>query len=136
MPSRVAAIPAAAPADAQLHFAAHLSHETDCWDVSKSIEERAADFVLLDVRSAIAYARAHIPGAVHLPHDEITAERMAAWPAETLFVVYCTGYFCNGADRAGRKLAMLGRPVKKMIGGWSGWRECGFPVAALETVDA
>jgi hypothetical protein len=36
------------------------------------------------VGSEEAFARRHLPGAQHLPHSQITAERMAAWPAETL----------------------------------------------------
>src|SRR5581483_10573796 len=38
-----------------------------------------------------------------------------------LLVVYCDGPHCNGADRAAIRLASLGRPVKKMIGGITGW---------------
>lgn len=39
------------------------------------------DFVLLHVvGSEEAFARRHLPGAQHLPHSQITAERMAAWP--------------------------------------------------------
>ena len=36
----------------------------------------------------------------------------SAWPDDTLFVVYCAGPHCNGADRAALKLAGRGRPVK------------------------
>jgi rhodanese-related sulfurtransferase len=43
-----------------------------------------------------------------------------------IFVVYCTGPHCNGADRAAVRLARLGRPVKKMIGGIEGWKDEGF----------
>ena len=48
--------------------------------------------------------------------------RLADYPAETLFVVYCAGANCNGADRAAVRIARLGRPVKKMIGGIEGWK--------------
>jgi rhodanese-related sulfurtransferase len=41
-------------------------------------------------------------------------------------VVYCSGPHCNGADRAALRLARLGRQVKKMIGGISGWKDEGF----------
>ena len=61
-------------------------------------EGGSPDFVLLDVRGRAAYAKAHVPGATSLPHGEITAERMMAWPHDTLFVVYCAGPHCNGAD--------------------------------------
>ncbi|STV31625.1 Rhodanese-related sulfurtransferase [Klebsiella pneumoniae] len=60
----------------------------------------------------------------------ITAERMAAWPADTLFVVYCAGPHCNGADVAALKLAELGRPVKMMLGGLTGWEDEGYAFAS------
>ncbi|MGZ7041168.1 MAG: rhodanese-like domain-containing protein, partial [Thermoanaerobaculia bacterium] len=47
---------------------------------------------------------------------------------DTLFVVYCSGPHCNGADRAALRLSRLGRPVKKMIGGISGWKYEGFSI--------
>ena len=87
------------------------------------------DFVLHVVGSPDAYARRHVPGAIHLPHREITAERMAQWPAGTLFVAYCAGPHCNGADQAALKLARLGLPVKIMIGGVTGWQDEGLPFA-------
>lgn len=59
----------------------------------------------------------------------MTAERLSAWPDGTLFVVYCAGPHCNGADRAALKLSRLGRPVKLMLGGMTGWADEGFPFA-------
>ena len=88
------------------------------------------DFVLIDARGPKAYARSHVPGALNLPHREMTAERMAAWPDDTLFVVYCAGPHCNGADRAALRLAQLGRPVKLMLGGMTGWADEGFRLRA------
>jgi rhodanese-related sulfurtransferase len=55
---------------------------------------------------------------------------MSQWPEETLFVVYCAGPHCNGADRAALMLAKLGRPVKIMIGGITGWADEGLAFAA------
>ena len=52
--------------------------------------------------------------------------RMAKWPKDTLFVVYCAGPHCNGANKAAVKLAQLGRPVKELIGGMTGWADEGF----------
>ncbi|PHY17998.1 rhodanese-like domain-containing protein [Caulobacter sp. BP25] len=128
--SFVSEIPAASPEVAAAHFAARLSLETDCADVAAAMQAGQVDFVLLQVvGSPQAYARRHVPGALHLRHADITAERMASWPAETLFVVYCAGPHCNGADRAALKLARLGRPVKLMIGGITGWADEGLPFA-------
>ena len=46
-----------------------------------------------------------------------------------MFVVYCNGPHCNGADKGALKLTRLGRPVKKMIGGIEGWKDEGFDLA-------
>ncbi len=128
MPNLVTATPPAPAAEVAVHVARRLAFETDCSDVHDALRRGAADFVLIEARGPAAYARGHVPGAVNLPHREITAERLAAWPADTLFVAYCAGPHCNGADRAALALARLGRPVKVMIGGMQGWVEEGFPV--------
>ena len=125
MPSSVTQIACAASADAAHHFAASFAFETDCWDVHESLA-RGADFVLLDVRSAESYERGHVPGALHLPHRKIIESRLAAYPEGTVFVVYCDGPHCNGAQRGALRLAQLGRPVKLMIGGMTGWLDEGF----------
>jgi rhodanese-related sulfurtransferase len=124
----VTAIPPASPEVALAHFRTLLSLETDCWDVHASLTAMRSDpdFVLLDVRSAASFAAGHIEGAESLPHAEITAERLDGLLGGRLAVVYCAGPHCNGADRAAARIAELGHPVKKMIGGVTGWRDEGF----------
>ncbi len=129
MRSHVTQTPAAASSDALAHFTARLGFETDCWDVHASMKEGNFDFVLLDVRGPDAYAKAHVPGAINLPHGKIIKSKMRNWPEDTLFVVYCAGPHCNGANKAAVRLANLGRPVKEMIGGMTGWADEGFPFA-------
>ncbi len=126
LPSRspVTDVPAAPSADALEHFRPLFALETDCWDVHASFE--SGGFVLLDVRSPELFRRGHLPTAVNLPHARITARALEAYPVDTLFVVYCAGPHCNGADRAAIRLAELNRPVKKMIGGITGWLDDGF----------
>ena len=136
MATPVTATHAAPPSEAAEHFARKLALETDCSDVRESMKGGAADFVLLDVRGPRSYAVAHVPGAMSLPHRDITAERMMAWPHDMLFVVYCAGPHCNGADKAALKLAGLGRPVKVMLGGMTGWADEGFPFETTQEVEA
>jgi rhodanese-related sulfurtransferase len=119
-------VPAASPDRARAHFESLLEFETDCWDVNAALAAGHPGFVVLDVRSPQLCAAGHVPGAVSLPHGRINERNLAAYPADTLFVVYCSGPHCNGADRAAVRLARLGRPVKKMIGGITGWRDEGF----------
>jgi rhodanese-related sulfurtransferase len=130
MPSRVTEAPAAPSSEAAAHFARRLSLETDCDDVHAALQAGEPDFVLLDVRGRAAYALAHVPGALSVPRREIDAHRLAAWPETTLFVVYCAGPHCNGADKAALAIAGLGRRVKIMIGGMTGWADDGFAFAS------
>lgn len=122
--------PAAISADAVRHFESRLAFETDCWDVNHALKRGAGGFVVLDVRSSALYSAGHVPGAVNLPYALISEPRLAAYPRDTLFVVYCSGPHCNGADRGALRLARLGRPVKKMIGGIEGWKNEGFGLEA------
>lgn len=110
-------------ADRAYYFDHKLNCETDCSDVYTAIKEGANDFVLLDVRSNEAFHKSHAVTAINLPHPEITKERMAEYRKSTLFIVYCWGPGCNGATKAGKKLAELGYQVKEMIGGIHYWED-------------
>lgn len=136
MRSTVTEIPAASSAEALLHFSRRLTFETDCWDVHDAISSGKQDFVLLDVRSPDMFARGHVQGAINLPHRKITGRKMAEWPAGTMFVVYCAGPHCNGANRGAIRLAELGRPVKEMIGGITGWVDEGFSLVTETVLEA
>lgn len=129
MPSLVSTIAAAPAAEALRHFSQRLSFETDCSDVHASLQAGEADFILVDVRGPAAFAPGHVPGAVNIPHRQLSADTLAAYPNDSLFVVYCAGPHCNGANRAAVRLATLGYPVKEMIGGLLGWRDEGFALA-------
>jgi len=129
----VSTIPAAAPAEAEAHFARLLTLETDCWDVHEAIKRGPLAFTILDVRSVEAYARGHLPQAISLPHGRIHERNLADFPMGTLFVVYCSGPHCNGADKAAWKLARLKRPVKKMLGGVTGWLDEGFSLVRKDS---
>jgi rhodanese-related sulfurtransferase len=128
--SAVTEIPAAKPEDAAAHFERLLAFETDCWDVHAAIEAGNVQFTLLDVRAPETYAKGHLPGAINLPHRRINDRNLAGFGPDTLFVVYCNGPHCNGADRGAARLARLGRKVKKMIGGTEGWKDEGFDLVA------
>ena len=130
MPSLVTLVPPAVPEAILQRYSARLAFETDCWDVHHAMTSGHADFVLVDVRGPQLFATSHIPGAINVPHGKMTVNRMATWPADTLFVVYCAGPHCNGTDKAALRLAQIGRPVKVMIGGMTGWADEGFAFAS------
>lgn len=126
MSSAVSRPPAAPSAKALNYFETLFAYETDCWDVHHAISNNKMDFVLLDVRGEALFDNGHLPRATSLPHPQINQKTLSDYPPENLFVVYCAGPHCNGADKAAIKLAKLERPVKKMIGGVTGWIDEGF----------
>ena len=111
---------------AKRHFEDMLAFETDCWDVHESLKSSAPDFILVDVRGPVSFAKGHVPSAINIPHDKMIASMMAEYPKDKVFVVYCAGPHCNGANKAAVRLARLGLPVKMMIGGVTGWLDEGF----------
>ena len=136
MPSLVRNIPAAPSAIALMHFSNRLTFETDCSDVYSSHEAGEIDFVLIDVRGPLAYERGHVPGAINIPTRLLTLDSLASYPQGTLFVVYCAGPHCNGANKAAVKLAALDYPVKEMIGGVTGWLDEGFQLRVPQVAHA
>ncbi|HDL7836855.1 TPA: rhodanese-like domain-containing protein [Yersinia enterocolitica] len=128
MSSLVSQISPASPERALQHFSQRLAFETDCSDVYSSQQQGTVDFVLVDVRSEAAFASAHVPGAINIPHRLMTATLHSHYPMETLFVIYCAGPHCNGVHRAAINLSQLGYVVKEMIGGVIGWRDEGLPL--------
>lgn len=128
MSNAVISVPAAPSDIAREHFSAEFTFETDCWDVHDALT-REPGFVLLDVRGPALFARGHVPGAINLPHGKISRSKIESWPEDTLFVTYCAGPHCNGAARGALRLAELGRPVKIMTGGITGWIDEDFELA-------
>ncbi len=118
----------AAPAEAAAFYRSRLAFQTDVSDVHAAIESGTPGFVLVDSRSVAAWEQGHIPGAVHLPTARIAADANDLIEPSTPVVTYCWGPGCNGATRAALAFAMLGYPVKEMIGGIEYWVREGFAV--------
>jgi rhodanese-related sulfurtransferase len=123
-------ITAAPAAGAIAHFSARLAFETDVSDVASDLEADAPGIVVVDSRSAEAWDRGHVAGAVHLPTAEIPRRAAEVIPSGATVIVYCWGPGCNGAHKAALAFARLGHPVKEMIGGFEYWAREGFPVEA------
>ena len=119
--------PAAAPQEAQRHFLARLSVETDASDVHADLQRGVPGFVLVDARSPKAWAARHIPGAQSLPHRSIGPQTTAHLRKEDVVVLYCWGPGCNAATKGAAKLAALGFRVKEMLGGLEYWVREGYP---------
>jgi thioredoxin len=82
--------------------------------------------VPIDTRDASAYGRAHLPGAVHMPLDEITGRL-----AELHMLAGQPVLYCRGGDKTkdvAEQLAEQGMPVAFLEGGMLGWEAEGLPI--------
>jgi rhodanese-related sulfurtransferase len=126
--SSVNAVPAADPALAADHFAARLAFETDPADLAGDLYHEVGDVVVVDVRSAAAYAERHLPGARHLPWRRIDEETTAGLDRGATYVTYGDGPGCNASTKGALAFARLGFAVKELIGGIEYWRREGHPI--------
>lgn len=86
------------------------------------------EVILLDVRPAIEYETAHLPGAVSMPWDEV-AQRLDELPEDKTIVAYCRGPYCVYADEALSQLAAEGWAVARLEEGVAEWQQAGYALA-------
>jgi len=89
------------------------------------IESGAAP-VVLDVRSDGEYASAHVPGAIHIPFDQV-AERVSELGGDRAaeIVIYCeSGRRAGRAESTLRSNGFTG--LVHLVGDMRGWRERGL----------
>ncbi len=111
--------------DQLTHYKSKLAFETDSWDVYEALS-RNEPVVVVDGRSAEAFAREHIPGAVNLPHREIDERVTASLDRSKLYVCYCDGIGCNASTKTALKLLTLGFRVRELLGGLDWWKRDGY----------
>ncbi len=116
------------PSETASVMADKLRFHTDSWDLSVDLKSGQPDIVVIDARSSEAYAEGHIPGAVSLPHREMTEAAVEGLDRRKIYVVYCDGIGCNASTKGAYKLALLGFRVKELLGGLDWWRRDGHPV--------
>ena len=102
--------------------------------MAKGLQERGVRFV--DVRTAIAYGRGHIPGA-HLRDVVITLSRETLSQVvdkDSEVVFYCYGRYCHYSTFASAKALKWGfSRVYYFAGGYPSWVDNGYPVETAPT---
>lgn len=78
---------------------------------------------LIDVRSAAEFATGHIPGAVNVPMEQVTARYQDIGDAPVVLL-------CEAGTRARIVAGWLTerQPVTVLAGGTAAWRKAGFPL--------
>lgn len=81
---------------------------------------------VLDVRNPDEYVTAHVPGAVLIPLDQLSARRDEIPAGDPLYVICAAGGRSLTATKA---LVDAGYPAVSVAGGTNGWIEHGGTVA-------
>ena len=106
------------------HYADRLQYETDAWDLKVALGSGEV-VTVVDARSPQAYALEHIPGALNIPHREMTPETTAHIRPGSLVVTYCDGIGCNASTKGALNMSRLGFRVKELMGGLDWWKRDG-----------
>ena len=125
--ARRSAIPTATSAQLARYFSAKLAAELGPHNLKRLLDEDASQVVVLDVRSREGFEAGHIPGATHLPFEELPG-RLRELPKGKTIVTYCWDVTCILATKAAYVLAAKGYRPKELLGGIEEWRKAGFPV--------
>jgi|SRR5438105_11613656 len=91
---------------------------------------RANPPLLVEALPEKYFADAHLPSAIHLPHDAVDALAAQRLPERNAdIVVYCANRNCQNSHIAARRLAQLGyTSVSVYADGKQDWMEAGLPV--------
>ncbi len=114
-------------------FEEELSFKTNPYGVKSAIDGKVAKVTIVDVRSAKDFAEGHIPGAINLPYEQYNGfeGNEIAFPGlrkDGFNYVYCYQLLCNLGQKAAKKFASLGYPVKEIVGGMQSWKEAQYPI--------
>jgi len=108
------------------YYTDKLAFETDSWDLKVALEA-GENVVVIDARSPEAYQREHIPGAVNIPHRNMSEATTKHIDKTASVVTYCDGIGCNASTKGALNMAKLGFQVKELIGGLEWWKRDGHP---------
>ena len=84
--------------------------------------------LMLDVRSPEEFAAGHVPGAIHIPFEQVTARVHEVEAAPTI-VVYCAvGPRARKGEASLLAAGVDAKRVRHMEGGMIAWEAAGLPV--------
>ena len=89
------------------------------------LHDRAADYLVLDVRERFEFRNGHVDGSVHLPTEEAW-ERSQELEADRPIAVICDDQIRSAAVAS--MLQREGRDARLVTGGIVDWLERGYPV--------
>ena len=91
--------------------------------------DRGDRLVLLEALPEPYYRKAHLPGAINFPHDQVDELAPALLPDKAAeLVVYCANLPCQNSEIAADRLTALGYTnVREYAEGKQDWIDAGLP---------
>ena len=87
-------------------------------------KNRAADMLIIDIRSSMEYAAEHIPGSLNIPLEKISSTDFSPWKDKSIL------FHCKAGmrtERAKEILCQVGaRSLHCLPGGIEQWKHCGL----------
>ncbi len=114
------------------HYENKLNYEIDSWDLNEALKSED-NVIVIDARSQAAFDEAHIPGAISLPHRDMTEAVTASFDHSALYVTYCDGIGCNASTKGALNMTRLGFRTKELLGGIDWWRRDGYTLESEMT---
>ena len=108
------------PTRARAFFEQKVAFTTGPVEVEHAIKNHE-NIVIVDVREAEDYAKAHIPGAINLPRG--SWQNPDGLQKDRTNIVYCYTQQCHLAANACVAFAGQGYPVMELDGGIEAWQE-------------
>jgi rhodanese-related sulfurtransferase len=115
------------------YFEDEMNFKTNISFIKRALKEKIENVIIVDVRSANDFAKGHIPGAINIPFDQYNKFEgpETAFPGlrkDAFNCIYCYTLTCSLSQKAAKKFASLGYPVKEIIGGYDAWVDHKYPV--------
>lgn len=92
--------------------------------------DRGEPVTLVEVLPAPYYRKAHLPGALNLPHDKVDELAPSLLPdKDAQIVTYCANLLCPNSTMAAQRLLELGyTDVRDYAAGKADWITAGLPI--------
>jgi rhodanese-related sulfurtransferase/DNA-binding transcriptional ArsR family regulator len=90
---------------------------------------QSGEVLVVDVRPRLEFDAGHLPGAVNITLDQLSA-RLADLDPETPVVAYCRGPYCVLAAQAVARLRASGVDARRLAGGPLEWEAAGLALAS------
>lgn len=100
---------------------------------ARKVSEGKLEGVIVDLRKKEHFDKGHVPGAINLPFDKYDGfeGEQTDFPGlskDKINYLYCYELLCNLSQKAGKKFASLGYPVKEIRGGFKSYEEHSYPI--------